>query len=76
VLLFGGITSVTSSARSDLWEWDGVNWVERTIATAPPRRFASSMAFDPVRGRALLVAGIAADSSLLRRHLTLSRNDW
>jgi hypothetical protein len=69
VVLFGGgtrnSTDTVQTLRNEVWEWDGVSWVNRTPpATAPqpqPMRMAG-LEFDPVSGRMLLFAGIAATS--------------
>ncbi len=46
VVLFGGYDF---GWPADTWEWDGVNWTQRTTATHPARR-NRAMAFDEYRG--------------------------
>jgi hypothetical protein len=41
----------------DTWEWDGVNWVQRSPATVPPARHAHAMAYDSARGVTVLFGG-------------------
>ncbi|MBM4319275.1 MAG: hypothetical protein FJ125_04770 [Deltaproteobacteria bacterium] len=59
VLLLGGATSPAEAA--DLWSWDGGRWLAlqpRGVEQPPARRW-HALAFDPVRGRALLFGGAA-----------------
>jgi hypothetical protein len=46
----------------ETWEWDGVNWVNRTepvvtVANTPPAGYAAGMAYDPLRRRTVLFGG-------------------
>jgi len=52
-VLFGG------QYANDTWEWDGVNWTQRTSAHTPLGRVTSVMAFDAARGKTVLFGGTA-----------------
>ncbi len=58
-VVFGGQTRRAADAPSlaDTWEWDGSQWVQRTVAPAGPRDHIT-MAFDP-GGRAVMLFGVA-----------------
>jgi hypothetical protein len=56
-VLFGGSNS--SGQLADTWEWDGVNWAQRTPATSPLRRIQHAMAYDAARQRTVLFGGLA-----------------
>lgn len=58
VVLFGGRDGVASSnPLGDTWEWDGTTWMQLTPQSPPPPRSDHAMAFDPTRGRTVLVGG-------------------
>lgn len=43
-MLFGGANPTAGPANySDPWEWDGVNWVQRTPAIVPPTRIHAAI---------------------------------
>ena len=46
MVLFGGNTGITSYA-SDTWEYDGIDWSQRTTTTTPPGRNAAGIAYEP-----------------------------
>jgi hypothetical protein len=52
VVLFGGSSPATAFA--DTWEWDGVNWIQRTPATSPFARSSHALAYDLTRQRVIL----------------------
>src|SRR5262249_1345141 len=54
-LLFGGSAVGTPVRYADLYEYDGISWVQRN--GAGPGRDASALAYDSVRGRAVLFGG-------------------
>jgi hypothetical protein len=60
-VLFGGIHS---TEFADTWEWNGLQWTQRTTATTPPARFTHAFAYDLSRGRVLLFGGIAGGVDL------------
>ncbi|MEZ5966079.1 MAG: hypothetical protein R3F56_19745 [Planctomycetota bacterium] len=57
VVLFGGNERYAAGARDDTWEWDGVNWTERTPTARPPARSGHALAFDCARRVAVLFGG-------------------
>lgn len=62
LVLFGGTSydskTNTTVVRNDLWEWDGVDWEERTPAgDLPDARFGAAMAYDSARSRLVLFGG-------------------
>jgi hypothetical protein len=64
VLLFGGFgTSPVGAYLSDLWQWDGQVWQQRT-GVGPTGRDGAALAFDPSRGEMLLFGGANATQFL------------
>jgi hypothetical protein len=60
VVLFGGRTDVYNSAFSDVWEFDGTGWTERSPAgAAPSARYDLTLAYDAARERVVLFGGRA-----------------
>ncbi|MBK8268137.1 MAG: hypothetical protein IPK83_07440 [Planctomycetes bacterium] len=58
VLLFGGNASGGgSSYRNDVWQFDGAAWTELDLAQRPPGSMWSALAYDTVRGRAVMFGG-------------------
>ncbi len=60
VVLFGGVVVSGGSAQSvnDLWEWDGIEWIERTPTTgAPSARFSHSLSYDIARSTIIMFGG-------------------
>lgn len=47
-----------------MWEYDGVDWVERTAVIAAPRPFAGEMVFDAAHGSVVMFGGIGAPRDL------------
>ncbi|MBK8979735.1 MAG: hypothetical protein IPM29_27880 [Planctomycetes bacterium] len=43
--------------RSDTWEWDGVDWAQRTTGTTPASRTTYRVAYDAVLRRTVLFGG-------------------
>src|SRR5688572_11154894 len=52
--LFGGI-SAEAPFGSDTWEWDGLDWTERTPAVSPPARWDHVTVFDAIRNRTYVI---------------------
>lgn len=63
-VLFGGLGSYPYPSLNDTWEFDGSDWINRSIAGPSPRS-AASMAYDPVRRRVVLFGGQTASQVLL-----------
>jgi hypothetical protein len=61
LVMFGGSCFQMGPCwRGDTWEWDGVDWTDRTQpwpVPAPYGRWSHGMAFDPIRGRTVLFGG-------------------
>ena len=49
---------------NDTWLWNGNDWEQKTVTTAPPARFSHQMAYDPIRERIVLFGGQTKDHSL------------
>jgi hypothetical protein len=64
-VLFGGQTS--STIRTDTWEWDGANWVEKALdgGATPVGRYSHAMEFDSVRQRVVVFGGVGVDGGRL-----------
>jgi hypothetical protein len=63
VVLFGGFRFVSGpigTYLADTWEWDGLNWLQRALASSPPARAAGAMAFSPATNSTLLFGQDAA----------------
>jgi hypothetical protein len=58
-VLFGG-GSAAFTNYSDTWEFDGVNWVQRTPSSSPPALVGSAMAFDANRKVSVMFGGSTA----------------
>jgi hypothetical protein len=64
VLLFGGASLTDGRVLTDLWSFDGANWVDITPATSPGPRFDFGLAFDASRGLLVLFGGQHQDRAL------------
>lgn len=57
VVLIGGYAAGQPyTSAQEVWEWDGTSW-QQMISVPPSARTNHAMAFDPVRGRAVLFGG-------------------
>ncbi|HLQ37956.1 MAG TPA: kelch repeat-containing protein, partial [Planctomycetota bacterium] len=60
-VLFGGTTvpsaPMVCGVTDETWLWDGANWQQAAPATLPPARAQPAMAYDPARGRVVMVGG-------------------
>lgn len=62
VLLFGGYEQ-TAGTLSDLWQWDGAAWLERTPASGSPApRLFGTLTYDQARARWVMFGGSGAQS--------------
>ncbi len=63
-VLFGGYDAAPGSQPSpiDTWEWDGMEWTQRTVS-GPPARVSGAMAYDVTRGVTVLYGGYFTDAS-------------
>ena len=58
VLLFGGmVPTMGVEATNETWEWDGVDWTQRSPMNLPTARMGHVLVFDPLRGRSVLFGG-------------------
>jgi hypothetical protein len=72
VVLFGG-----ANYLDDTWEWNGVDWIQRTPANSPSSRYAHVMAFDSARGVVVLFGGYSqVNSERLNDTWEWDGNDW
>ncbi|MGQ0627139.1 MAG: Kelch repeat-containing protein [Phycisphaerales bacterium] len=70
LILFGGITAAQGAAfaspTNETWAFNGFNWVELTLnGPAPQPRFAHAAAFDPSRGRLVVLGGLDQNGTAL-----------
>ncbi len=57
-VIFGGDPAVSGApCRDDTWEWDGVAWSQRAVATVPPARYRPGFVFDAAQGRVTMFSG-------------------
>ena len=62
-VLFGGTTLLNNQGAlsfpdlADTWDWDGTDWTQKTVATAPPARDGATMAYDAARKEMVLFGG-------------------
>jgi hypothetical protein len=56
VVLFGGTHAAGYVSFQDTWEWDGSDWLQRSVPVAPAAR-STSMAYDSQRGRVVMFGG-------------------
>ncbi len=58
VVLFGGVlVAPRSFVSADTWEWDGLNWSQRSTTNGPSARASHAMAYDIARQRVVLFGG-------------------
>ncbi len=57
-VLFGGGTGDGSVPNGETWEWDGINWSQKSPAVSPSPRNFHAMAFDASRGVTVLFGGV------------------
>jgi hypothetical protein len=43
---------------AETWTWDGSSWTKESPAHDPPRRYGSSMAYDPIHDQVVLFGGL------------------
>lgn len=57
VVVYSGAPPGFSAPFADTWEWDGNDWRRVDTAVSPGARVRAAMAYDPVRGVAVLFGG-------------------
>jgi hypothetical protein len=61
IVLFGGYYAMSPGTMfGETWEYDGVDWTQRTTASTPAPRYRASMVYDEARGRVVLQGGFGA----------------
>jgi len=63
IVLFGGTWYDGQQGHylGDTWEYDGVNWVQKTPESSPSARAYHTMAFDTDREQTVLIGGLSID---------------
>ena len=63
---FGGVDSSVfpGGITNQTWEWNGVDWTQRTSTNTPSPRHSSAMAFDAARGVQVLFGGTNTQGEL------------
>jgi len=56
-LLFGGFDYIGPTYYNDLWDWDGVDWVQRMPVQKPPPRTHPQVAYHEVQKRLIVYGG-------------------
>ncbi|MFO0839993.1 MAG: immunoglobulin domain-containing protein [Phycisphaerae bacterium] len=64
VLLFGGFTDSTPAYNAETWEWDGVDWTQRSPPQHPSARIEHAMAYYPAQSAVVLFGGHTSAASL------------
>ncbi|HPQ41779.1 MAG TPA: hypothetical protein PLV45_15535, partial [bacterium] len=76
LVLFGGYDATFMNfSVSDLWEWDGENWLFRYVGYHPTGRADSGFAYDPVRQECVLYGGYD-ELSIKNDTWTWDGNEW
>jgi hypothetical protein len=61
-VMFGGVRPGAEGQRGqvmpDLWEYDGNQWIERSVTGGPSPRHSAGVAYDSRRGRTIIYGGI------------------
>jgi hypothetical protein len=76
MVLFGGGRSAGSTVFSDTWEWDGSNWVKRSLAVSPPARWAHAIVFDQHRNRTVLFGGLTGTTAAFNDTWEFDGTTW
>lgn len=64
VVLFGGSNVGDSLFYNDTWEYDGIDWVKRTVQTPPSLRNGAVMSYDASTSRMFLFGGYYYNGSM------------
>ena len=79
IVMFGGFgvqAPGLSVSLADTWEWDGVDWQQRTPAHAPSGRGGFAMTYDAARGRTVLFGGGTGGSANFGDTWEWDGTDW
>ncbi|MCR9246832.1 MAG: hypothetical protein NXI31_17505 [bacterium] len=75
-VMFGGWNGSSPGTMYDnTWEYDGNDWVLRTLANSPSARFRASCTYDIARGRVILYGGFSSGMAL-QDTWEYDGNDW
>lgn len=55
--LFGGVDNIRALTFDETWRWNGTTWLQAVPTVRPSPRARSAVAFDSLRGRAVLFGG-------------------
>ncbi|MBL8756559.1 MAG: hypothetical protein JNK15_24910 [Planctomycetes bacterium] len=76
VVMFGGYNGTPPGTDYRLtWEYDGVDWVQKTTANAPLTGYRTGMVYDDYRGRLVLYGGYAS-ATVQQKTWEYDGNDW
>lgn len=67
VVLFGGRKSpgiIPGATYRDTWEYDGIDWINKSTSQSPSARYYTSMAYDKNRGVIVLFGGYDGNGRL------------
>ena len=59
LVLFGGYRYSSGGPSGDTWVWDGTKWIPQQSSISPPGRCYHGAAFDSIRGRMVVFAGVS-----------------
>jgi hypothetical protein len=78
LLMFGGATTDTLTARDTTQLWTGTKWKTLSPAHHPSSRYGAAMAFDPVNEQLILFGGFGGDdgNSFLSDTWSWTGDDW
>lgn len=62
-VMFGGWNGQSGTMYDTTWEYNGIDWTQRTPATSPSPRYRASCVYDQTRGRVLVYGGFASGSA-------------
>jgi len=65
--MYGGVTGLASSVRSDLWSYDPIlnSWSEITPASSPPPRYGPVMAYDSENDLVVMFGGFGSSGTVI-----------
>lgn len=73
-VLFGGRDNF--GIFNQTWEWNGVSWTQRSLATSPPARMFFTMAYDSARGVTVLFGGRTLAGAFFGDTWEYDGNNW
>jgi len=82
IVMFGGFSLNYGGALQDTWEYDGVDWTQKSPTTLPTDRAGAAMAYDAVNGKMVMFGGAIgfnldnSPSSPLNETWTYDGTNW